>query len=175
MSLISTPQIESWSARPYAAIRTSLAPADMSAKLPPLTDEVHAWLAARGESPDGPELWRYLVIDMSAQLTVEVGFPVARLLPGDEKVVTGALPEGLYAVTTYRGHPQGLSQATGELLRWGDEAGVTWDRHPEGAGEAWASRTEWYLSTDNPDPAGWETELAFKLWAEPSDGAPAGT
>ena len=161
MPVISTPRLEPRPPRPYAAIRASVTMAEIPTVLPPLTGEVLAWLSARGERPDGPELWRYLVIDMAAKLTIEVGFPVARPLAGDGRIVTGTLPGGTYAVTSFHGHPQGLMQATGEFLQWGEGAGVTWDKHEEGAGEAWRSRLEWYLNSDQPDMNTWDTELAF--------------
>ena len=168
MSVIMEPQIQRRPAQPYAAIRASLAPADLASVLPPLTDEVLTWLAAHGSAPVGPEFWRYLVIDMSAQLTVEVGFPVAEPLEGDDRVVTGWLPGGAYAVTAYHGDPQGITQATSDLLQWAQETGVAWDKRPHGAGEAWASRIEWYLNSGEPDPAAWETELAFRIADAPA-------
>lgn len=160
-SFMSLPRMEQRSAQPYAGIRVSVTPSEMPTALPPLTAEVVTWLTARGVSPGGPEFWRYLVIDMSARLTVEVGFPVPQVLKGDGRVVTGALPGGSYAVTTYHGNPHGLTQATADLLRWAEGAGVTWDKHPEGTGEAWESRIEWYQSLEEPDRDAWDTELAF--------------
>lgn len=161
MPVIPPPRLELRPPRPYAAIRASVAMSEIPALLPPLSGEVLAWLAAHGEAPDGPEMWRYLVIDMAAKLTVEVGFPVAKVLPGDDRVVTGLLPGGTYAVTSFHGHPQGLMRATGELLQWADTAGVTWDKHAEGPAEAWRSRIEWYLNAEFPDMDNWDTELAF--------------
>ncbi|KQV97526.1 GyrI-like domain-containing protein [Rhizobacter sp. Root1221] len=161
MPVISPPRLEQRPPRPYAAIRASVAMSEIPALLPPLSGEVLAWLAAHGEAPDGPEMWRYLVIDMAAKLTIEVGFPVAKVLPGDDRVVTGSLPGGTYAVTSFHGHPQGLMRATAEFLQWADAAGVTWDKHAEGQGEAWRSRIEWYLNAEFPDMDSWDTELAF--------------
>lgn len=161
MTSISPPRIDVRPARPYAAIRISVVPSEIVAAVPPLTEEVLAWLTARGVAPDGPEFWRYLVVDMSARLTLEVGFPVAQVLKGDGRVITGELPGGSYAVTTFHGHPHGLTRATSDLLSWGEDAGVAWDKRPDGAGEAWEGRIEWYLTSDQPDLATWDTELAF--------------
>ena len=158
---MSLPRIEQRSAQPYAGIRVSVTPSEMAAELPPLTDEVVTWLTARGVSPSGPEFWRYLVIDMAARLTIEVGFPVPQVLKGDGRVVAGELPGGSYAVTTVHGPPRGLTQATADLLQWAEGAGVTWDKRPEGAGEAWGSRIEWYRTAEQPDLDAWDTELAF--------------
>ena len=167
------PRIEQRPARPYVAIRTSVAMAEIAHALPPLTAEVRAWLTDRGVCPDGPELWRYLIIDMSGELTIDVGFPVAHALDGDDRVLSDELPGGAYAVATFHGHPDGLMHATGDLLRWGDEHGVTWDKRPEGQGEAWRSRVEWYLSSEEPDLDAWETELAFLASADPGTASAA--
>ena len=167
MAHMSPPRIEQRPARPYAAIRVSAVPTELPTVLPPLTGEVLAWLTARGVAPDGPELWRYLVIDMSARLTVEVGFPVPEVLKSDGRVVTGTLPGGAYVVTTFHGHPRGLTQATADLLQWAEDTGVRWDKRPEDGGEAWGARIEWYLTADEPDPDAWDTELAFLLAPTP--------
>lgn len=171
-SFQSPPRIEERPARPYVAIRASVTMAEIADALPPLTAEVLAWLKARGVSPDGPELWRYLTIDMAGELTIDVGFPVAEPLDGDDRVLSGELPGGPYAVALFHGHPDGLMQATADLLRWGEETGVTWDTHPDGPGEAWGSRIEWYLNSEEPDLDAWDTELAFLTSARPGT-APA--
>lgn len=173
-SFQSPPRIDHRPARPYVAIRTSVTMTEIADALPPLTAEVLTWIHSRGVSPDGPELWRYLTIDMAGELTVDVGFPVAEALDGDDRVISGELLGGPYAVATFHGHPEGLLRATADLLRWGDEAGVTWDKRPEAAGEAWASRIEWYLTSEEPDLDAWDTELTF-LTASSRGAAPSTT
>ena len=160
---ISPPRREVRAPQPYVAIRSDVTMAQLSTHLPPLSPELLRWMTARGLAPSGPVFWRYLVIDMDALLTVEVGFPVAQPATGDDRVTAGILPGGTYVVTRHHGHPAGLEQATGELLAWGEREAVDWDRHPEGAGEAWRSRIEWYLNDGDDDVpmADWDTELAF--------------
>jgi hypothetical protein len=61
---------------------------------------------------------------------------------------------------------EGLMQATADLLAWAEKKGIVWDKRPAGPkSEAWRARVENYLTdpTKEPDPAKWETELAFKL------------
>lgn len=159
-STITEPRRETRAEQPYVAIRRDVTMAQIPTVLPPLHDELARWLAARGVTASGPPFFRYLVIDMDALLSIEVGFPVASPVAGDDEVTSGMLPAGTYVTTTHHGHPAGLEQATGELLAWADAQGVVWDKHPDGRGEAWRSRIEWYLD-DGGDMADWDTELAF--------------
>ncbi|MFC8798693.1 GyrI-like domain-containing protein [Promicromonospora sp. NPDC057138] len=129
--------------------------------------EIVGWLAERGTHPAGPPFFRYRVIDMAAHLSVEAGFPVpddvALASAGD--VTVGTIPAGRYVTTVHRGHPDGLADATGALLKWAAAEGLTFDRHDTDAGDAWAGRFEFYLTdpAEQPDMAEWDTELAFKL------------
>ena len=166
-SFRSPPRLEQRPARPYAAIRTRVTMAEIADALPPLSGEVRTWLEARGVAPDGPELWRYVVIDMDAELTIDVGFAVPTILAADDRFVTGELPGGQYAVATFHGHPDGLLQATAELLMWAEETGVTWDMSRDGPREEWASRIEWYLNPEETHLEDWDTELAFLAAAGP--------
>lgn len=161
-TLISPPLTEHRPARPCAVIRSRVTMAQLSTDLPPLGEEVVTWLARRGIEPAGPFFWRYREIDMAALLTVDVGVPVAKPFTGDARVLSDSLPEGTYAVTRHRGHPDGLEAATGEFLDWGAAQGVAWDKAAAGPGERWGCRLEWYLE-EPEDMSQWVTELAFML------------
>ncbi|NEE01496.1 GyrI-like domain-containing protein [Phytoactinopolyspora halotolerans] len=127
--------------------------------------EVFAWLAARGVAPAGSPFFRYNRIDMAADLEVEVGVPVEAAVAGDDTVTAGTLPGGRYATVTHVGHPDGLMGATGELLTWGNQQGLQWDRSDTPHGELWGCRLEIYHTdpAEEPDMNKWETDLAFKL------------
>lgn len=137
------------------------------AKVADRIPEIVGWLAERGTQPAGPLFFRYHVIDMAAELVVEAGFPVpddaALTSAGD--VTVSAIPAGQYVTTVFHGHPDGLIDVTGELLKWAAAEGLTFDRHDTDAGDAWAGRFEFYLTDprEQPDMAEWDTELAFKL------------
>jgi len=114
----------------------------------------------------GAPLWRYRVIDMAAKLEIDVAVPVAGAAIGDNRIIADILPAGRYATLIYTGPYEGLMQATADLLAWAAKKGIVWDMRPAGLnGEAWRARVENYLTdpTKEPDPAKWETELAFKL------------
>ena len=156
---ISEPKLEYRKAQAYAAIRSQVAMDQIAGTLPPLNREVNQWLKARGLRPSGPPFWRYLLIDMARKLEIDVAFPVAALPGGDARVTADVLPAGIYATTTYVGHPMGLQQATADLLAWAEEKGIEWRMD----GERWSGRVEWYLSdpAEEPDMSKWKTELAF--------------
>jgi DNA gyrase inhibitor GyrI len=103
---------------------------------------------------------------MAAKLEIDVAVPVAGAAIGDNRIIADILPAGRYATLIYTGPYEGLMQATGDLLAWAEKKGIVWDKRPASPNsEAWRARVENYLTdpTKEPDPAKWETELAFKL------------
>lgn len=159
-----TPEITERAAQPYVAIRTAVT----MQQLPGLTDrigEVSGWLAQRGIAPAGPPFLRYNVIDMERLLDVEAGFPVTAAVEGDGRVIAGVLPAGRYATAIHAGHFDGLIGAVRSLLQWADAQGLEWDMSSASDGEHWGCRLEIYLTDpgEQPDPAEWRTQLAFRL------------
>lgn len=129
-----------------------------------LVPEVYGWLAARGITPADALFYRYRVIgSMDEKFDVEVGVPVAEPIAvpveGDGRVVAGAKPAGRYAVRVHRGHPDSISRTHLDLLAWTEEQGFPAVRD----GETWGGVFESYRTDPEvePDPAKWETELAF--------------
>jgi effector-binding domain-containing protein len=164
--MITEPKIEDRSKQHYVGIRTQVTVQEMGPVLPPLWGEVYGWLASKGLKPTGAPLWRYRVIDMEAKLEIDVAVPVAGATIGDNRIIADILPAGRYATLIYTGPYEGLMQATGDLLAWAEKKGIVWDKRPASpSSEAWRARLENYLTdpTKEPDPAKWETELAFKL------------
>jgi effector-binding domain-containing protein len=149
---------------PYAAIAIAV-PMESLASAGPLNGEVFDWLAQRQVAPVGPPFWKYNVIDMAGQLELEVGVATTTLATADDRVGVGELPAGRYLETTYHGHPDGLLQATSDLLAHADAQGLTFDKSESPTGELWAARLEYYLSDpdDQPDMTQWDTTLSFKL------------
>lgn len=159
------PEVVERPERPYAAIARSVPMERLGRDLPPLNDQVLAWLDWGGSAPDGPPFWRYVVIDMARELTVEVGWPTSELLDAEGEVTTGVLPAGHYVVVEHVGHPDSLVQATGDLLAWAEREGLAFDHEETADGDVWASRLEHYLTdpADEPDLTKWVTRLEFKL------------
>jgi effector-binding domain-containing protein len=155
-------------AQPAATVTRTVTMATMDEvadELLPLLD----WVTAHGRAPAGPPFLRYLVIDMSADMVVQAGVPVAVPVEGDEHVKADELPGGDYLSTVHVGPYDGLYGATGALLAYAGRHGLRFDKQPSAAGEIWTSRLEWYETNpaEEPDPSRWVTRLEFKL-ADPS-------
>jgi effector-binding domain-containing protein len=163
--MLVTPEIETRTEQPYAALRARV-PMDGIAAFAVRTGEVFGWLGARGLTPTGgPPFLKFNVIDMARELEIENGVPVTAPVDGDDLVVAGVLPAGRYATVTHTGHPSELVEVTGALLDWGAEQGLTWDISPSEDGDRWSARLEFYLTDprEEPDMSKWQTQLAFRL------------
>ncbi len=154
------PEIVELAERPYVALRGTV-PMDGISAFADRLHEVIRWLVAREIAPNDAPFFKYDVVDMEAGLVMEIGFPVDDLHAGEGEIVTGVLPAGRYATVSHHGHPDGLIDATRDLLAWGEAEGVEWDAD----GDKWTARLEIYLSDPRevPNMADWDTELQFKL------------
>ena len=162
--MLSEPRIEQRDELRYAAIPARATTVTIPTELPPLIPEVFGWLAEQGVAPAGPPFFRYLVIDMAGDLDVEVGVPVATQVTANGRVLAGSFPAGRYATAVHTGPYDELGDATRQLLAWAKESGVVFQvRETEAAGDTWAGRAEFYLTSpdEEPDPQRWLTELAF--------------
>jgi hypothetical protein len=130
--------------------------------IPQLLGEAFAWLGKHGVEPAGSPFIRYHVIDMEAQMDVELGVPVASALPGDERVSPGILPAGRNASLICTGNGIKGNRA---LLDWATEQGIKWDRWDDEKGDAFGSRVEFFLTDpdEESDQKKWETEVAIRL------------
>jgi effector-binding domain-containing protein len=161
---VTTPEVAERPAQPYVAIQEAVTMEQLSS-LADRLGEVFGWLAERGVAPAGPPFFRYNVIDMERQLQVEAGVPVSAAVEGDNRIVASVLPGGRYASALHIGPYDGLIGAVDELLQWAQAQGLEWDKYAAEDGEHWGCRLEIYLTNpaEQPDPATWETQLAFKL------------
>jgi effector-binding domain-containing protein len=163
--MLAEPKIVHRADQPYVAIKALVTMESISAVVPPLNKEVFGWLAARGAAASGAPFWKYNVIDMERQLEVEAGAPVAVAVPGDDRVLAGVIPGGMYATVRYTGHPMGLYDATVALLEWAAGQGLAFDVRETEDGDRWGARLEIYESdpAQEPDMDKWVTDLAFRL------------
>src|SRR5205814_9807599 len=123
---------------------------------------VFAWLKKEGVRPAGAPFIRYHVINMTGNMDIELGVPVASALAGDGRVAAGVLPAGRYASLTYTGVKLGI-EANRALLDWGAAKGLKWDTFAAENGDGFGARYESFLTdpADEPDQAKWETEVAI--------------
>lgn len=161
--MIGDPAVIQRSEEPYVAIKASVTMQTIGSVLPPLHPEVRNWLREHDTNPAGAPFFKFNVIDMERQLEMEVGWPVAAEMKGDDRVLAGVLPAGRYASLLYTGHPDGLIDATRDLLEWAKGQGLDFDVTGTPEGDRWGARLEIYRDDDKPDMSKWEIELAFKL------------
>lgn len=156
---ITEPKLEQRNAQHYVGIRTKAAIPELPTAIPQLHSEARAWLDTQGITPAGPPFIRYYTTDMATKLDIELGWPTAQAVSGAGRVNAGVLPAGRYVVLLHTGPYDQLVSVTAGLLAWAEANGVVWKMD----GEEWGARVEWYLKDpgDEPDPAKWETELAF--------------
>jgi effector-binding domain-containing protein len=104
---------------------------------------------------------RYVVIDMEKELQIEVGFPVAKAIKGDDRVVVGFLPAGRYVESVHTGDYGGLVPANAALQDWARKQGLKWKM----SGNQWSSRVELYRvdPSNTPDASKWETEILYQV------------
>jgi effector-binding domain-containing protein len=167
-SLEGTPQIIERSPQPYVAVRDAVTMSTLS-RVADHIPELFGWLAQRGQTASGAPFFRYLTIDMERELEVEAGVPVAA--PLDLAAEAGGavrgetLPGGRFVRAFFVGHPDGLENATADLLQWAETQGLRWDVSDSPVGERWGCRLEIYHTDplEQPDMNAWRTELAFRL------------
>lgn len=166
--MITEPKVEQRSEQHYVAIRTQVTPRGLGKSLVSrLFSEVRVWLEKQGITPTDAPFIRYLVIDMSTEFDLELGWPVASPLSGTERIRAGILPAGRYAslvsIGPYKG--KALMKANGALIDWGVEHGVVWDSQQTEQGEAFGARLESYIKgpENEPDPDKWKTEVAIRM------------
>lgn len=159
------PKVENRDAQNYLGIRTQVPMQEMgNGLIPRLHGEVMQCLKEQGESPSGAPFLRFYVINMADHMDIEMGWPVARALTGNERVQAGVLPAGRYASLIYTGIMNG-EEGNKALLEWGAAHGLVWDQWQDAKGDAFGARFETYLTDpdDEPDLAKWETEVAIRL------------
>ena len=159
------PQVVERPAQPYVYVTDRGVYMGNFAAIADRFGELFGWLAERGIEPDGPVFFKYNLITMPGPMHLEAGVPVGVQPEGDGTVSAGTLPAGRYVTVRHVGHPDGLEQATADLLAWAEGEGLEFDQWQAPDGHAWACRTEWYFSdpVEVPDLNQWETELVFKL------------
>ncbi len=125
-------------AQPALVIRTRAPAADLPRLFGEAYEALMRYLGELGEQPAGMPFAAYHNMDMQ-NLDVEIGFPVARPLPGKDTIQPGELPAGRWASVLHIGPYDQCGPAYDALTRWINEHGYT----PVGvAYEAYCSEPE---------------------------------
>ena len=156
-------RVELRAARPYAGIRMRVTMDGLSGAVDEAFPELFGWLAAQDVPAAGPPFIRYLVIDMAAELQIELAVPVSAEISGAERVQPGVLPAGRYVSLRHTGPYDGLIASNAALQQWAQQQGVVFDSWDSPAGSVWRGRAEHYLTNPatEPDPAKWEVDVAY--------------
>ncbi|MGH1549663.1 hypothetical protein ACRAWB_11020 [Leifsonia poae] len=147
------PELKTLGIRETVPFRTMLSNRDR------LLSELINWLETHGVETAGPFFLRLHVVNMSDLMDIEVGV-VAESDVVDDRVVSGSIPAGDYAVLAYRARSLAANRA---LHRWIEEQGLRLDTQPHPRGEAFASRCEIYRTDPRTEKrkTRWIVELAF--------------
>ena len=167
--MLSEPTIVEHASQPYLAIRTVIAMTEIRKVADTLPAELTTWMQAHGVAPAGPPFFKYNVIG-SEGLELEWGVPIgppgrSGHVTGDDRVQSGSLPAGRYAMLIHTGPYDGLRDATGVLLKWVADHRHRLDVRKTRAGEKFGGRFEIYLTDprQQPDATQWRTAIAIRL------------
>lgn len=110
-------RIEQKPTQPTLCVRTRAPVTQLPAILGRIFGDIMALLTSVGQEPAGMPYVAYRNMDLSF-LDVEIGFPVARLLPGRGPIEAGELPGGAWATTLHTGPYDEVAAAHTALQAW---------------------------------------------------------
>lgn len=135
--------------QPVLSIRTRTVVENLPKAIGEAYGKIMRYMGELGEPPAGVPYTAYYNLDMK-DLDVEMGFPVARVLPGQGEVNAGAIPAGRYATCMYKGPYKQMEEPYNEIFKWMAENGY------EPAGVSY----EYYYNSPEEVP---ESELLTKI------------
>ncbi len=145
--------VKEQAAQPTLAVRTRVSVQELPQALGQTYGAIAQYLGEQGACPAGPPFVAYYNMDMD-DLDVEIGFPVAKALPGRDEIQAGEIPGGKMATCLYTGPYEGIEPAYEALSQFVAENGH------EPTGVAY----EMYLSDpDETAPQDLQTQILFPL------------
>jgi effector-binding domain-containing protein len=103
-------------------IRTRTTFADMPKVIGESYGKIMQYLGEISEQPAGMPYAAYYNLDMQ-DMDLEMGFPVAKPLPGNGELKPGEIPAGKYVTCLYKGPYSQMEQAYNEVFKWLQENG----------------------------------------------------
>ena len=139
--------------QPILSIRSRTSVQDLPKVIGAVYGRLGAYLSEIGEYPVGAPFAAYYNMDMH-DLDVEIGFPVARMLPASGEIQSSEIPAGEYATCHYTGTYQDIGPAYEALTQFIQQRA----RQPSGVAY------EYYLNdpTETP-PEELQTSIVFPL------------
>lgn len=120
--MVTDPEIKTLPAQPTLVVRTHAPVKQLGQVVGAAFGAVIQYLGELGEQPAGPSFAVYYNSDMQ-NLDMEIGFPVARALPGNGEIQAGEIPAGRYATCLYTGPYSNFAEAYAALSKWLEEQG----------------------------------------------------
>ncbi len=140
-------------AQPVICLRTHIPVQELPGLIGQTYGRIMQYLAENGEEPASMPYVAYYDLNME-NLDIEIGFPVARELPGQGDLQLGCIPAGTYAQCLYTGPYEQMAPAYEALAQWIKENGY----------EATGTAYEAYLNGPNDTlPEGLQTQISFPL------------
>jgi len=136
-------------AQPIVSIRTTTTMDLLPQVIGESYVKIMAYLTELGEQPTFAPLTAYHTLDMQ-HLDVEMGFPVARLLPERGDIKAREIPPGKVVSSMYKGAYSSMEQPYKEMAKWIEDNGYT----PTGISY------EYYFNSPEQVP---ESELLTKI------------
>lgn len=163
--MLTLPTIIERAARPYVAIRKTLAMADIKSAVDRSFGELFGWMGDKEIEPKAAPFLKYNIIDMAGKLEIEFGAPTSALVSGEGRFIAGTLPAGRYGMVLYHGPYSNLLDVNAVLIGWAKEKGIRWDVEETAAGDRFACRIETYITDPRtePDQNKWQTEVAIRI------------
>ena len=110
-------EIQEQSPQPVLSIRARGPVGELPQIMGQAYGTIARYLGELQEKPVGPPFAAYCNMDMQ-DLDMEIGFPVARALPGKDEVQAGEIPGGKAAVCTHTGPYSELEPTYHALFAW---------------------------------------------------------
>ncbi len=109
-------------AQTVLSVRTRTAASNLQQAAGSGYGSIMGYLSEIGESCAGAPFIAYYNMDME-DLDIEIGYPVSRILPGNDEVKLGEIPGGKYAECLYTGPYSKCEPAYNALMKWIEENG----------------------------------------------------
>jgi effector-binding domain-containing protein len=143
------PQLQTGCAQPYVAVPVDIFPIEEK-QLRLIILELTGWLNQNGVNVAGPLFFRYYICgDLDNLRCAEVGYPVSAEVKGNNRIVTGKIPKGIYATLTHCGQPGRISTVLETMQQWAKQQGKQWKFELQNGKRVWSGFFEFYLT----DPA----------------------
>lgn len=117
-----TIEIVETAAQPALSVRSVTPVANLSQEIGKAYAAIMGYLAGMGEQPADAPFVAYYNMDMD-RLDVEIGFPVAKPLPGEGVIGPSEIPAGKKATRMYKGPYMEMGPTYEAMTKWMEENG----------------------------------------------------